>query len=147
MPGAGAPIYASDINLRLGTFEGTSDIAAASYASETVLDTLTVSVVNGKRYQVRYFVPHTGTVAADAFLIRLRLGTTTAGTQLTYDTVEVHSTGRVYCLVIIAEWTAAATGSQSFCTTANRSAGSGNLTVKGASTQTRLLSVDLINTV
>lgn len=147
MPGAGAPVYASDINTRIGTFEGTADITAAAYATEAVLDTITVTVVNGKRYKVTYFVPYTGTVAADAFLIRLRTGTTTAGTQLTYDTAETHSTGRVYDLAITAEWVAAATGSQSFCTTAFRNAGTGNLTVKGASTQTRLFHVDLLNTV
>lgn len=146
MPGSGAPVYASDINTRIGTTEATSDISAASYSSEAVLDTVTVTVVNGKRYQIRYFIPYTGTVAADGFLIRIRTGTTTAGTQLTYDTAETHSTGRVYCLVVIAEWTASATGSQSFCATANRSAGTGNLTAKGASTQIRLLTVDLINT-
>lgn len=146
MPGAGDPIYASDINLRKGTTEGTSDIAATSYSTEAVLDTVTVSVVSGKRYQIRAFVPYTGTVAADAFLVRIRAGTTTAGTQLVYDTAEIHTISRVYDLVIIAEWTASSTGSQSFVTTANRSAGTGNLTVKGASSDIRLLSVDLINT-
>lgn len=147
MPGSGAPIYASDINTRLGTFEGTADITAAAYATEAVLDTITVTVVAGKRYKITYFVPYTGTVAADAFLVRIRTGTTTAGTQLTYDTAETHTISRIYDLAITAEWTAAVTGSQSFCTTATRSAGTGNLTVKGASTQTRLLTVDLINTV
>lgn len=147
MPAAGSPVNASDINTRLGTTEGTADIAAAAYTTETVLDTVTVSVVNGKRYQVRYFVPYNGTVANDRFLVRIRTGTTTAGTQLTYDTAEMHTTAGVYCLVVIAEWTASSTGSQSFCATANRSAGTGNLTVKGAASQLRMLTVDLINTV
>lgn len=144
---AGASISASRINTRLETTEGTSDIAAASYSSEAVLDTITVSVVDGERYKIQYFVPYNGSAANDRFLVRIRTGTTTAGSQLTYDTAEIHSTGGIYCLVVIAEWTASATGSQSFCTTAARSSGTGNLTLKGATSQMRLLTVELINTV
>ncbi len=146
MPAAGDPIYASDVNTRVGTTEGTSDIAATSYSTEGVLDTVTISAVSGKRYKIQYFTPYQGSVAADRFLVRIRTGTTIAGVQLTYDTAEIHATGGVYDLIIIAEWTASATASQSFCATANRTAGSGNLTVKGASSQTRLLTVDVVNT-
>lgn len=147
MPAAGDPIYASDINTRVGTTEGTADIPAAAYSSETTLDTVSISAVNGKRYQIRYFVPYQGSAAADRFLIRIRTGTTSAGVQLTYDTADIHSTGGVYDLIVIAEWTASSTAAQSFCATAARSSGAGNLTVKGASSQTRLLTVDVINTV
>lgn len=149
MPNGGDIIYAADVNTRIGTSQGVSDLTAASYASETVIDTVTVNVVNGRLYKIAAFFPYSGSVAADRFLIRIRTGTTTAGTQLAYTSAEIHSvtgTFPFYTKTIIAEWTAAATGSASFCTTAIRNNGTGNLTVKGASSEIRLLSVDLLNT-
>lgn len=143
---AGARIPASRINARIGTFEGTADITAAPYSTEAVMDTITVSVVNGERYRISYYFPHSGSIAADRFLIRIRTGTTTGGAQLTYNTADIHSTSGVYAIDVIVEWVASSTGSQSFCTTAQR-AGTGNLTPKGATSQLRLLTVDLVNTV
>lgn len=149
MPAGGDVIYAADVNTRVGTNEATSNVAAASYASETVIDTVTANVVSGKRYQIRAFFPYFGSVAADRFLIRIRTDTTTAGTQLAYSSAQIHSvTGSLpyYTVIIIAEWTAGSTGSQSFCTTAIHNTGTGNLTILGASSQVRLLTVDLLNT-
>lgn len=150
MPLAGDPISAADINTRVGQFEGTADVVAAAYAAEAVIDTVTASVTSGRRYRVQAWFPYSGTVVGDRFLVRLRTGTTTAGTQIAYTSAEIHSiTGTLpyYTELIWGEWISGTTGNVSFCTTVIRNNGTGNLSIKGATSQIRLLTVDLLNTV
>jgi hypothetical protein len=143
MPGAGDPINAAEINRRKGTTSGTSDITAIT-TTETVTDTVTVSVISGRTYHIKSYFPFTGSVVADRFLIRLREDLTSAGAQITYATADVRALTEVSVETPEADWTASATGSKSFCVTAVRSSGTGSITPKGAASQVRLLTVDLV---
>lgn len=146
---AGDIIMAGDIakavSRRIGTIPSTTDAAATSGTTESVVDTLTVSVVAGRRYRLQSYFPFTGTVAADRFLLRLREGTTNSGVQITYATGVVAAVGAVLIETPEADWTAAATGTQSFSVTAARTTGTGTLTPKGSPGQPRILSLDYVD--
>jgi hypothetical protein len=103
-------------------------------------------VISGRRYHVKAYFPFSGTVAADTYLIRLREGTTTGGAQITYATGVVQALSSVFVETPESDWVASTTGSQSFCVTVQRNIGSGTATPKGATSQTRFLIVDLIDT-
>jgi hypothetical protein len=140
---AGGRIYASDINRRIGTTTATTNGSATSSTTESVVDTITVSVVAGRRYRIKSVFPHNHSVANDRFFVLIREGTTTAGTQLTYDTTYGHTTGQTDTVRPEVDWTASSTGSQSFCVTARRTVGTGTLTPVGSATQPRSLTVEL----
>jgi hypothetical protein len=140
---AGGRIYATDINRRVGTTTATTNGTATSSTTELVVDTVTASVVSGRRYRIKSTFPHQHSVANDRFFLLLREGTTTAGTQLTYNTTFGHTTAQVDVLTVETDWTASSTGSQSFCICARRTVGTGTLTPVGAATQPRSLIVEL----
>jgi hypothetical protein len=140
---AGGRIYATDVNRRVGTTTATSNGTATSGTTELVVDTVTASVVSGRRYRIKATFPHQHSVANDRFFLLIREGTTTGGTQLTYNTTFGHTTGQADVLIIETDWTASSTGSQSFCVCARRTVGTGTLTPVGAATQPRSLIVEL----
>jgi hypothetical protein len=141
---AGDPIAASDVNLatdrRVGTLTGDTDKAAASYASETVLETVTIAAVSGRRYRIKYVWHCVATTTTNLLYVRLREGSTTAGSQLTYKQHQVPTNIDTASLEV--DWTASATGSQTFAVTAFRQTGSTNSTFRGAPSQPRSLTVD-----
>jgi hypothetical protein len=141
---AGDPIAAADINLatdrRVGTFTGDTDKAAASYASETVLETVTIAAVAGRRYRIKYVWHVVATTTTNLLYIRLREGSGTGGSQLTYKQHQVPTNIDTELLEV--DWTASATGSQTFAVTAFRQSGTTNSTVRGAPSQPRSLTVD-----
>jgi len=141
MPQAGEIYSPSDIPRRVGVTLGTADLSATSGTTEKTVDATTVSVVSGKTYSVRYLFHYTGTVSADAFLMRIRQGGL-AGVQLSYAMADVTITaGGALTGYVEVDWVASTTGSQTFTTTVQRAAGSGTLTVKGAVSQPRKLEV------
>lgn len=131
---------------RVGTTSGITDAAATSGTTELVINTVTVDVVQGQTYRIKCYFPFTGTTANDRFLIRLREDTTTSGAQITYATAMVFATGTVFVVTPESDWVASFTGSKAFCVTAQGVAPTGTLTAKGATSQTRSLTVDLIAT-
>jgi hypothetical protein len=147
---AGDPVLAADINealnRRVGTFEGTSDLTATSGTTEKLCDVVTATLKGGRKYCVSVYFPGNGTVAADRFLIRLRLGSTTAGTQVSYARYTVAALGNNDQVAFSYDYTPAADGSVSFCTTATRDAGTGTLTPKGAASQPRYIRIELATT-
>jgi hypothetical protein len=147
---AGDPVLAADINealnRRMGTFEGTSDLTATSGTTEKLCDVVTATLKAGRRYVVSVFFPGNGTVAADKFLIRLRQGSTTAGTQVSYARYTVAATGNNDQVSLSYDYVPGADGSVSFCTTAQRDSGTGTLTPKGAASQPRYIRIDMATT-
>lgn len=147
---AGDPVLAADINealnRRIGTFTGISDLTATSGTTEKVCDTLTVTLKAGRTYRISVFFPGNSSVAADRFLVRLRQGTTTAGTQLSYARYGPTATGNNDQVYLDYDYVPPSDGSYSFCTTAARDSGTGTLTPKGAASQPRYIRVDLATT-
>lgn len=148
MASPGSPVTAAEVNLALQgnvgpSTLGTSDFTATSSTTEKVLDTITVNVVSGRKYQVRYVWAGQCDTLNDRYFVRLREGTTTSGSQI--GVVNHIFLTPINTLVpgipVEAEWTAGSTGSQSFCATIQRNSGSGTATVRGATSQQRILSV------
>jgi hypothetical protein len=140
---AGDEIYAADINRRVGTTTATTDSSATSVTTELAIDQVTIAAVAGQVYRLAWWVPWLGSAAADRFFLLLRTGSGIAGTQLTFSTIVVASTSATEAEMVVAEWTAGSTGSQTFTGTFRRSSGTGTLTAKGSGTQPRLLTVDV----
>jgi len=141
---AGQVIAASDVNRRAGTTTATADSSATSGTTELSIDQVTASVVAGNKYTITWDTQWLGTVAADVFFLILREGSGIAGTQLDFTTVKVGAaTITTEAAILMVDYTATATGSQTFTATFRRSSGTGTLTAKAASTQPRTLKVDL----
>jgi hypothetical protein len=148
MVASGENLTSYDVNLALQhnagpSTLGTTDFTATSSTTEKVLDTITVTVSAGHKYQVRYVWAYQCDTLNDRYFVRIREGLTTAGTQIAVVN-QVHLTPintLVPGLPTEAEWTASVTGSQSFCATIARNSGAGTATVRGFTSQQRILSV------
>lgn len=142
MPLQAGQIYEpSDVPRRVGITQGTADISATSGTTEKALDALTISVVSGKTYTLRYLFHYTAATgsAGDGYLVRIRQGGL-AGVQLTYTAADVvMSAGNVHTRVAEVDWVASSTGSQTFTCTIQRATGTGTCTTKGAASQPRQL--------
>lgn len=132
--GAGQIVYEDDLNnltpARIGHIALTSDGTALSGSTEAVQTTLTVDVVAGVEYEIRWFIHVSSATAADSYQVRVREGTTTAGNQFGMSQSYCPTTGTVgFENIGFAPWTAPTTGSQSFalCLARNGSAGTGQL--------------------
>lgn len=144
----GDDIAAGDVNLaqtrNVGPSTlGVADFTATSSTTEKLLDQITVPVVSGRKYLVRYVWAFQCDTLNDRYFVRLREGTTTAGTQI--GVVNQILLTPINTLVpgmsVEAEWTASSTGNQSFTATIARNSGAGTATVRGSSSQQRILSV------
>lgn len=130
------------LNRRLGTLTPITDATSASYATETTVDTITVAVVSGRTYRVRW-VAHVLGAGTNLLYCRLR-ETNTSGTQLTYSQISV-STANMITFQVEADWTAGATGSQVFVGTGFRQSGATNSQFRGATSQPRSLTVEYVS--
>lgn len=144
MSSAGQELVAGRVpGERIATNVRTSDSSGFT-TSETVIDTVTASVVNGRTYRISWHSAASSSVAGDDLLGRIREGSTTAGTQLDYVQVDITATANRWPIDLEVEWTASATGSQTFAATAVRQAGTGTITVKSAATSPTYMYVDYI---
>lgn len=146
MPQAGEIYEPSAIPRRVGITQGTADLTATSGATEKVIDAVTVSVVAGKTYTLRYVFHYawvTGSVG-DGYFVRIRQGGL-AGTQLTYAIADiVNVTGIVLTRIAEVDWVASSTGSQTFTTTVGRASGTGTCTIRGSASQPRQLTAQFV---
>lgn len=145
----GDAIAAGDTNLAQTRYVGpatlgVADFTATSGTTEKLLDNITVSVVSGRKYKVRYTFHWQADTLNARYFVRLKEGLTTAGTQI--GVVNMILLTPINTLVpgiaVEADWTASSTGSQSFTATIQQNSGAGTATVRGASSQQRILSVD-----
>lgn len=130
---------------RLNQTEGQSDLTATSGTTESAYDTVTVDVIEGARYHVKCYFPYFCSVAGDRFLVRLREGSGITGSQITYASAYASDNTGVFVVTPESDWVADFTGQQTFVVTAQRGAGTGTLTPKGATSQIRLLTVDFVD--
>ncbi|HEX2550610.1 MAG TPA: hypothetical protein VHK64_03370 [Nocardioidaceae bacterium] len=142
---AGDPITAADINRAatkvIGIGESTSSQTAVGSTSNTLMDSITVTLVAGRAYWVYTYVPYQGNTANDNFYV-LMYEDSTSGTQMTYRTVRILQTTRVAATTLRRRYVAAASGSKTFVTAFRRADGSGTFQPVGATGQVRILSVE-----
>lgn len=139
----GDPISWSDVATRVATVSQTSDSATFT-TTQTTLITATPSLVSGKTYGIWVYFRMSSSVAADVAICRIREDST-SGTELSQGQFYLatnSSTG--YGFSIYGEYTAVSTGTKTLVFTAARNAGSGNLTLKGATVAPSKMLVDLI---
>ncbi|MFY1658582.1 hypothetical protein [Micromonospora sp. WMMD1274] len=111
----------------------TSDSAA--FTGETVIDSVTVPVVSGRTYKIRWTVAWGSTVAGDSVFSRIRVDDL-AGAQLQIMRVSVVATGGAgtrWDGTVEGEYTAVSTGNKTFVGTGARATGTGNISAKAAS--------------
>lgn len=151
-PLAGDIIEATDIAVamlgRLGTTTATSDASATSGTTELAVDQVSISAINGYRYKIEWHFAWAGSVANDTGLVRIRVGSGTGGTQLGYMTLTtIYTSGNQLVTrgQITVEYTASATGALSFTGTVVRNSGTGTFTMRGAASNSRVLSVDYVS--
>jgi hypothetical protein len=138
---AGDVIAASDINRRVGTAEAITDGSTTSATTELLnVDQVTCAVTAGRKYRVKWVFKYTGTVAADRFVIRVRI---TGAIEIESNVFLIPATGNTFTEILECDWTAVATGFMNFAGSIQRVSGTGTATPKGASTSHRTLTVDL----
>lgn len=145
---AGDIIRAADMNKatdqRIATTSATSDGSASSGTTEALVDTVTFTAVSGYTYKLEAYFPGAGSVALDRFLIRIREGNGTSGTQVTYWTLYASGTNAADVARPATDWVSGTSGSQTFSVTMQRTSGTGTLTPKGSTTQPRTLTVSYV---
>lgn len=148
----GDVIYAADFNeaanRRVGTTEGTTAPGiTTSGSTEVAVDQVTATVISGRKYTVTYRLKYTATVSADRFVVRIRSGSGTGGTELeSVVWITPATLSSTLTQTIDIDWVASSTGSQTFTATVARVGGTGTLTVQGGTTGRRILKVDLVYT-
>lgn len=111
----------------------TSSVAGIT-TTETVVDTLTVTLVAGQRYKLSLDQAYLSSVAGDVVLPRIREDNV-AGTILQgYRTCPLNPANAAVAFHIEAYYTATVSGSKTFVGTAVRSAGTGSITRFGSGT-------------
>lgn len=143
MPFAGQKITLPLPGMRIGTTIATAD--TGTFTAETVIDSVTVALITGKVYRVRWVASMQSDVAGDTVNARIREDNLT-GTQLVVrrEHSSVASAGSGPDTSVEAEYTAVATGDKTFVSTGARSTGTGNITCEGAAATPRLLYVDFL---
>jgi hypothetical protein len=100
---------------------------SASFTAETVVDSVTATLVNGRRYRITWMGKIQSTVADGYARCRIRedsiLGTQRQSGQLPTNVAANQS----FELAMTARYTATASGNKTFVFTAQRQAGTGNL--------------------
>lgn len=113
---------------------------------EAAIDSVTVPLVSGRTYRVRWNVAWAGTLAGDTVFTRLRENNV-SGTQLNIIRSEIVATGGAgtrWPATIEADYTAVATGNKTFVGTGIRTSGSGNINAHAGSYFPITMTVDYV---
>ncbi|AXH89396.1 hypothetical protein AB0N38_26170 [Micromonospora aurantiaca] len=113
---------------------------------EAAIDSVTVPLVSGRTYRVRWNVAWAGTLAGDTVFTRLRENNVT-GTQLNIIRSEIVATGGAgtrWPATIEADYTAVATGNKTFVGTGIRTSGSGNINAHAGTDFPITMTVDYV---
>lgn len=114
-----------------------------SFTAETLINSVTASLENGKTYRVRWVADVASTVADDLARLRLRQDSL-AGTEMQLINRLLHGTTTDYPVILEAEYTAGSTGNKTFVGTCARQFGTGTLACNANATQPQYLYVDYI---
>lgn len=144
---AGDIIKASDINKVLDRRVGSNFVVvnSAGFTTITVINTLVVNLVAGRTYGLNFSARISSSIAADACLVRIKPGSV-AGTDLNVTQSGIPTASNSgWDTELYAEFTASATGSQTFVSTVERSIGSGTIIVRASATGAAILTCDYIS--
>lgn len=138
---AGQNITAEALNHREATTVATSDSGTFT-TTETVVDSVTAALINGRIYRVRWYGGVASTTTDSVVLVRIRennvSGTIINERNFAIPTTTTPGVGTP----IEAEFPADATGNKTFVITCVRNGGTGTLHGDGAATRSRYLYVD-----
>jgi hypothetical protein len=130
---------------RIGTVPRTSD-SSTTNTTEILVTSVTVPLVSGRTYQIRWNPGIASSVSGDTAFCRIREDSV-SGTQLQIMRGHMPVTGgagtRWPCPVEV-EYTAVATGSKTFAATIARISGTGNVFVASSPTYPSYLTVDYV---
>lgn len=126
---------------RVGTTTNTAN--TGTFTAETITDTITVALKNGRKYAIEFRGAARSSVAADIVDARIRQDNV-AGTQMIVDRLVVPTAAGTRQCPLYAEYTAGATANKTFVVTMQRQAGTGNISRPGAATSPSILFVDEI---
>lgn len=143
MPNAGDIITLPLPGQRIATTRTESD--SSTFTAETLIDSVTASLISGNVYRVRWVSSMQSSVANDTVNARIREDDL-VGTQLVVrrEVSTVTTAGSGPDTSVETEYTAVATGDKTFVATGARSTGTGNITAEGSANTPRLLYVDFI---
>jgi hypothetical protein len=116
---------------------------SAGFTSETVINTVTASLVSGATYRITWDMCVSSTILNDRARMRLREDNI-SGNQLQLRHVTCDAATVDFPAVVQAEFTAVSTGSKTFAGTAIRQAGTGTLACNANANQPQYLYVDYI---
>jgi len=116
---------------------------SSSFTSETLINSVTASLVSGATYKIRWDADVAGTVTGDLARFRIREDNV-AGTQLSLKNSVIHGPGTDYPIGFEVEYTAVATGSKTFVVTCLRQTGTGTLACNANANEPSYLYVDYI---
>lgn len=138
---AGQNITAEALNRREATTIAITDSATFT-TTETLLDTVTATLVAGRTYRVRWSGGLVTTVAGDVALIRMRENDM-AGTLLVERNFYLGSASSGgFGMDLEGEFTATSSGDKTFVVTGTRNGGTGTHHADGTVTRPRYLYVD-----
>lgn len=148
---AGGLVLAADMNNALTKRIGSTSLTAnsATFTTVVVIASVTVNLVSGMTYALKWEGRFSTTVASpttELILVRIKLGATTAGTDLnvTQSSLATNSASG-FGVDLYAEYTAPSTGSVTFSVTAERTtspAATGNYALRSSATGPAYFVVD-----
>lgn len=116
--------------------------ASSNVSAETVAQTVTASLENGKDYEIEWDGLVNGSANGNECAVKLRVGSTTSGTVIgDGGSILMTAAARVYPGHVYGRFTAAATGNQAFSVTVALAAGSGTVRRYGAAAAPNYLRV------
>jgi len=137
----GATVGGNPVTARVATEVLTA--TSPAFTAETLIHSVTASLVSGKVYRVTLYVQMRSTVNTDRITARIREDSV-IGTVLQDVSWEMPDTGINVPFRLEAEYTAAVTGSKTLVGTGARLSGTGTIVRNGGATQPTYLYVDLI---
>jgi hypothetical protein len=144
---AGDPILAADMNRAQQRVIGTpsiqtSDGPSVTATSNTLVDSITVPVEQGRRYKLSAIVPMTAVTADNAFFVLL-LEDSVSGTQLVYGTFYASVANGGHVINVWTYWTAPTTGNKTFVLAVRRNGGTATAgQPRGSGGQPRTLTLE-----
>jgi hypothetical protein len=121
----------------------TDTASSGVFTAETVVDTITASLIAGVKYEIRWTGVWQSSVAGDVVNQQLREDSI-SGTRLTDGRIACTTANKAFAGFVRGYYTAAVTGSKTFVVTGVRDSGTGNITRAAVATSPAVLSIDQV---
>lgn len=118
--------------------------SSGTFTAETQIDTITVPLVDGRKYKITW-LGHISSSVADGYArCRIRQDSS-SGTQIQLRQVITGVAAQSFPVPMIVYYTATATADKTFVVTCNRQAGTGNITAAAAVDTPTVLFVEYVS--